>query len=283
MTTRLSLIILFVLTLLQAPLAGAAEDLAAQARDPTAPVTQFQTRLDYVGSFHNLPDADQTRLVLQPVIPFKIGEQPHLARITVPFVLKAPDWGALGMDEARDQTGTALPSDYVPTEDRDGLADTSVFDFLMFDSPWWPGRLALGLSAILPTATDPALGSEKWSLGPAGGGVAVYGDLTIGAIALFNFSVAGKSDRDDVQTMTIQPIISYGLGDGWSIELSEISYNYDFKGNKWTSAPLGGRIAKMLMIGKQPVRLYADLEHNFVDDIVAPEWTFRFAVVPLIQ
>ena len=48
-------------------------DLAAQARDPTAPVTAFVTRYDYISDFHNLKGADQQQLVLQPIIPWKWG------------------------------------------------------------------------------------------------------------------------------------------------------------------------------------------------------------------
>lgn len=280
MTYRLTIALALAFTSILAS-ARADEDLAAAARDPTAPVTQLQVRADHVSGYHNLPGADQTRFVLQPVIPFNVGERPHIARITVPYVAAGPDWAGLSATDT-DATAVALPPNFVPTEDQTGLGDTSIFDFMMFDSPWYQGRLALGVSAILPTATDPALGSEKWSLGPAAGTVARLGDLTLGAIALANFSVAGKSDRDEVSALTIQPIGSYGLSNGWSLELSEISYNYDFKQGKWSTVPLGGRVAKLVQFGERSVRFYVDAEYNFADSAVAPEWTYRFAVVPLL-
>jgi hypothetical protein len=256
-------------------------DLGAEARDPTASVTMLQFRVDHVASFHNLEDADQTTFILQPVIPFAWGEQRHIARITLPYVVEGPDWGLLAEEQADAATGNATPPNYVPTEDKTGLGDTALFDFMVYDAPW-EGRYFVGLSATLPTATDPALGSEKWSLGPAAGAIVKSGELMLGGIALSNFSVAGDSDRDDISTLTFQPFGSYGLGDGWSVELSEIAYNYDLKAGKWTSIPLGGRVAKMTKAGKVPLRLFVDAEYNFADSVVAPEWTFRFAVVPLL-
>jgi hypothetical protein len=229
-------------------------------------------------NFHNLEGADQTRFVLMPVIPFKTGKLQHIARITLPYVAAGPDWGAL----AEEDQGNAIPPNYVPTQDKTGLGDTALFDLLIFPAPWKGGRIAAGLSALLPTATDPALGTEKWSLGPAVGGLVQSGKLLAGGILLANFSIAGASDRDDVRTLTFQPFGSYGLDKGWSVELSEMMFNYDFNSGQWGSLPLGARVGKMTKWGKLPVRLYGDVEYNFADSGVAPEWTFRFAVVPLL-
>jgi len=60
------------LALMLTPAAFAEEQgqsLAEQARDLTASLTAFAIRFDWISSFHNLPDADQGQLVLNPVIP----------------------------------------------------------------------------------------------------------------------------------------------------------------------------------------------------------------------
>lgn len=252
-------------------------DLAQAARNPTAALTMMQIVLNYNPSFYNLSDADQTRITLMPVIPFKLWDQQHIARITLPFVVNSPDWGSLSGGDP----GGSLPPNYVPTAEVSGLADTALFDLMIFPA-WEGGKLAAGFSSILPTATDPALGTEKWSIGPAFGALHQSGKLLTGAILLANFSVAGKSDRDDVALMSFQPIASYGLGSGWSIESSEMQFNYDINNDRWTQIPLGLRIGKLSVIGKLPVRFYADAEYNFADSIVAPRWTFRLGIVPLL-
>jgi hypothetical protein len=254
-------------------------NLEQQSRNPTAALTMFQILINHTPSFHNLEDADMTNIALMPVIPFKTWNLQHIARITLGYVVNGPDWGLL----AEQSLGiNNLPPNNVPTANKTGLTDMALFDLLIFPAPWKGGRIAAGLSASLPTASDPALGSEKWTVGPALGGLVKSGGLLIGGIFLTNFSFAGNSDRDDVQTMTIQPFGSYGLGEGWSAEFSMMMFNYDFKTSKWTSLPLGGRIGKLAKIGELPVRFFADAEYNFADSGVAPKWTFRLAIVPLL-
>lgn len=258
-------------------------DLAQQARNPTASLTMFQILVNYTSGFHNLEGADMTSLTLMPVIPFKTGKLSHIARITLPWVASSPDW-ALLQDPGPavpKVPGISLPPDYVPTADVNGLGDTAVFDLMLFNAPW-KGKIAAGVSAMVPTATDPVLGTEKWSLGPAVGGVVQAGKLLAGAIVLTNFSVAGKSDRDDVRLLSFQPFASYGLSGGWSIETPNMMFNYDLNTDKWTTLPLGARIGKLATFGKRPVRFFAEAEYNFVDTGVGSKWTFRFAVVPLL-
>jgi hypothetical protein len=112
-------------------------DLASQARDPTAPVTAFVIRYDFISNFHNLPDTSQQQLVLQPVIPWKWGKQVHIARVTVPYVTSAPYWGQLAEDEAN-----GLPPNYTPTKDVIGLADTALDDLIVMPTSW--GRVKWG-------------------------------------------------------------------------------------------------------------------------------------------
>lgn len=252
-------------------------DLAQQARNPTAALTLMQIVGSHNPSFHNLDGANQTRIVVMPVIPFKTGKLQHIARITLPWVINAPDWAAPAVGKSN-----VPPPNYVPTADITGLSDMALFDLLIFPAPWKGGRIAAGVSAIIPTATDPALGTEKWSVGPAVGGLVQSGPLLVGGIVLANFSVAGKADRDNVRAMTLQPFGSYGLGSGWSVELSEMNFSYSFESETWGSIPLGARVGKLVAFGSLPVRFYADAEYNFADTGVATKWTFRFAIVPLI-
>lgn len=252
-------------------------DLAQQARNPTASLTMFQIMANYTPGFHNLDSASVVSFVAQPVIPFKTGKIRHVGRITLAYVASSPNWGLAMVDST-----ALLPPNYVPTADVNGLGDMAIFDFMVFPAPWKGGQVAAGISATVPTATDPALGTEKWTVGPAVAALVQAGKFLGGALVLSNFSVAGASDRDDVNTLSVQPFGSYGLADGWSVELPNMMFNYNFDTNEWGSLPLGLRLAKLASIGKLPVRFFADAEYNFADKAVAPEWTFRIAIVPLI-
>ena len=251
------------------------KSLAEQARDPTASVTAFAIRYDFIESFHNLPNADQTQLVLQPIIPWKWGEQKHIARFTASYVTSGPDWGILAQEAAN-----SIPPNYTPTAKQEGLADISAVDLLIFDTSW--GRQGIGAAIIMPTASDPALGSEKWSIGPAYVAITKFGDVSAGFLAQWLYSIAGEDDRDDINSFSVQPFAGYGFGDGWSVQLSDMNFNYDLKRDRWTSVPLGGRIEKLITIGKLPARLYFEYEHNFIDDDVASKNTIRIAFVPLL-
>ena len=251
------------------------KSLAEQARDPTASLTAFAIRYDYIESFHNLPNADQGQVVLQPIIPWKWGNQRHIARLTAAYVTSGPDWGLLSEEAAN-----GVPPNYTPTAKQEGLADIAAVDLLIFDTSW--GRQGIGAAIVMPTASDPALGSEKWSIGPAYVAITKFGDVSAGFLAQWLYSVAGKDDRDDINSFSLQPFAGYGFGEGWSVQLSDMNFNYDLKRDRWTSVPLGGRIEKLITIGKLPARLYLEYEHNFKDDDVAPKNTIRIAFVPLL-
>jgi hypothetical protein len=252
------------------------QDLAAQARDPTASITAFQIRYDWTASFHNAPDQDMGRVVLQPIIPFKLGDQRHIARITASYVTHAPDLA--GLSGSIDQNPG--PPNYIPTFKKGGLADTALLDVLIFDQPW--GRLGVGGVLSVPTATDAALGTEKWSLGPALVGITKSGRWQYGVLGTGLFSVAGKSDRSSVSALTLQPFASYDLGGGWAAGLSDVTYTYNLRQSRWVDLPIGGRIEKLVRFGNQPTRVYFDIEYNLRNDDIAPKWTFRIAFVPLI-
>ncbi len=64
---------------------------------------------------------------------------------------------------------------------------------------------------LLPTATDDALGAEKWAAGPALGFVAANPAFIWGLFNQNLFSFAGNDDRDEVKLSILQPIFNYSL------------------------------------------------------------------------
>ena len=249
--------------------------LAERARDPTQPLTAFQVRYDYISDFHNLDGADQQQLVLNPVIPWKWGEQLHIARLTAAYVTDGPDWGLLAEDGA-----AALPPNYTPTADKTGLGDLSVVDLIIKPTSW--GRQGFGAGAIIPTASDPALGTEKWSIGPAYVAITKIGEVQGGFLTQWLFSVAGDSDRDDVNSLTIQPFAGIGLKNNWSLNTSFMAFSYNLDAGQWASLPLGFRLEKLIQLGNLSARFTGEYEYNFADSSVAPKNTFRISLVPLL-
>jgi hypothetical protein len=234
--------------------AASAEDedgqpLGQAAQDPTASLMALQIANWYTASFHKRDDDDANSVVLRPVIPFKTGTLNHIFRVTVSFITDHP----------------ALDS---------GLSDLTLFDLMVFNAKW--GRWGLGPVALLPTGGENRA-ADKWALGPAIGFVARRQTFLWGLFNQNLFSFAGDNNRADVNTSTLQPILNYGLGNGWSVGSSEMTFAYDWEGGRWSSLPLGVQLAKLVRFGALPVQLSAQYERDFADDQVGPKDTVRLS------
>ena len=223
------------------------QSLGQAAEDPTASLMSLQIADWYNASFHHLPgDESANTVVLRPVIPFQTGEWRHIFRATMPFLTDHPS--------------------YDP-----GLSDITLFDLVVFNEDW--GRWGLGPVALLPTGGDDR-GADEWALGPAIGFTARQDKLIWGLFNQNLFNIGG----DKVNASVIQPIFNFGLGKGWFVGSSEMSFAWDWETDRWSSLPLGMKISKMQKIGDFPVQFGLQYEHDFADKTVGPEDTIRFTV-----
>ncbi len=248
--------------------------LSDLARDPTSSLTAVQIVYNYNSSFHNVPDINQSTLKLMPVIPFKIGNIPNIARISAGYVVQAPDFGVLN------DVPPSTPINQIPYNKKTGLQDIAIMDVVIFPQSF--GALGIGPVVVLPTATDPALGNGKWLFGPTLVAILRSGSFQLGGLFQGLFSVAGSPSRPPVDNLSLQVFGGIGLPDDWSIGLSEITYGYDSRRGKWTSIPFGLRVERLLIFGDLPARVYFDAEYNFLSSAIVPKWTFRFAISPLL-
>jgi len=88
-----------------------------------------------------------------------------------------------------------------------GLGDVLTTAFF---SPAKSGRIIWGVGPVilLPTATNNALGSEKFDLGPSVVALTQPGKWTIGVLASQIWSVSGPQDRADINTTYLQPFVN---------------------------------------------------------------------------
>ena len=230
---------------------SAGQSLEQAASDPTASLMSVSVQDIYAGSYHQLDDESGNTLLLRSSLPFATGSLEHIARATLPIV-----------------------TDSLSGES--GLSDLVLFDLVVFDKPW--GRWGIGPVLLAPTATDEAIGADKWAIGPAVGFVARSNKLMWGLFNQNLFSFAGDSDREDVNVSILQPIVNYSLPDRWSIGTSEMNVTYDWERDAWTILPLGVKLARLVKFGKLPVQFAGGYEYNFADDYAAPKWTVNFTV-----
>ena len=235
--------------------ASAEQTLEQAASDPTAWLMSLQLSDWYTFKYHHA-DQDDNTVVLRAVVPFKIGEQKHIMRVTAPIVTDNPVLDA-------------------------GLSDIILFDMAVFDQSW--GRFGVGLVALLPTGGSER-GAEKWGLGPALGFVAQQENFLWGLFNQNVFSIAGEDRRSDVNISTLQPIFNYKLGGGWSAGFSEMQITYDWEQHRWSSLPLGFGINKLVRFSETtpPMQFSMQYEHNFADKGVTPSDTLRLTVKVLL-
>lgn len=228
--------------------AQAEQSLEQAASDPTASLMSLQFSDWHNYKYHH-SDVDDNIIVLRAAVPFKIGEQKHMMRVTAPIVTSNPV-----LD--------------------DGLSDITLFDMAVFDQSW--GRFGVGLVALLPTGGSKR-GAEKWGLGPALGFVARQETLMWGLFNQNVFTVAGEDSRKDINMSSLQPIFNYKLGGGWSTGFSEMQITYDWEQHRWSSLPLGFGINKLERFSQTtpPIQFSMQYEHNFADEDVTPSDTLR--------
>ena len=240
----------------------ASSGLASEARDPTGSILAFTIRFDDVFADHGGVEVKKYNLILQPIIPFKTWKLPHIMRITMPFIGSNSIFSAPNPDSVGN-----------------GIGDLVIVDVML--GKLKNGRWGLGPVVGVPTASPKSLGSGNWLLGPAAVIIAKSGKFQYGGLAQGFFSVSHPSDRKKVNVIALQPFFSYSLPKNWGIGLSEVSFNYDLELNTWVVLPIGVNVDKLVKIGKQPFRLFVQVESNLSDYVPSARWTFRLGITPL--
>jgi hypothetical protein len=208
-------------------------ELAKQAQNPIASLISvpFQNNFNFnAGTQDDL----QNVLNIQPVVPFRVSKRWNVITRTIVPLIHRPEL-APGIGNVS------------------GLGDVQFSTFL---SPVKASRIIWGVGPILsiPTATDDLLGTKKLGVGPTAVALTIHGPWLIGALANNVFSVAGASDRRDVNQMLVQPFVNYNMAGGWYFVSSPIITS-DWKADsdqRWT-VPLGGGLGRIFRVGKQPL------------------------------
>jgi len=216
--------------------AANAADLREQSQNPIANLISvpFQNNTNFgVGHLNNTQNVHN----IQPVIPIGLNE----------------NWNLI--------TRTIIPVTYQPAMFRGDSTDFGLGDVVpqMFFSPKRPTPIkggefvwGLGPNLLLPTATDPRLGTGKWGAGPSFVALAIVKSFVVGALVVNQWSFGGDSDREDVNFLTVQPFLNYNLPEGWFLTSSPvITANWEADSDERWTVPVGGGIGRVFNIGSQ--------------------------------
>ena len=209
--------------------------LAAAVQNPIANLMTLPFQYNLNGGV-GLYDRRALNLNIQPVIPFPGDKWNIITRTIIPV--------------------NSVPIDEDASEFGFGDANLSLF--------WSPAKPAnptwgVGPAIYLPTASNPeVLGSGKFSLGPTGVLFYAVGQFTMGGVASNVWSVAGDSDREDVNFFFAQYFVNFNIGGGWAVGTAPIITS-DWtapSGEQW-SIPWGAQVSKVVNLGSQPANLLA--------------------------
>lgn len=215
------------------------------SKDTENPVTrQITLPLRYEADFQDgAYDATKDTFEIdQAVVPFRLNE----------------DWALI--------TRTKLPAEVLPPKN---LGDHWTFGLsngytTFFLSPEHGQGFYWGVGPVLyyPTATNPALGVNKWGSGPSAAFLHKdQGPWVFGAVVNNIWTFGGPTGTN---ALFLNPIVNYHFGDGWSVGSSpEITTNWIASGGKWT-VPVGGGLGKLIRVGGQAVKFDLDSYYNAI-------------------
>jgi hypothetical protein len=236
-------------------------DASKESEDP---VTRWITLpLRYEADFLDGPykATKDTFEIDQAVLPFRLSDDWALiTRTKFPVIVQPPK-----------KTGDSWQS---------GLSNGYTTFFL---SPEHGEGFFWGAGPVLyyPSATNSAVGVNKWGSGPSVAFVVKdEGPWVFGAVVNNIWSFGGPAPNSDrTNQFLLNPFVSYHLGDGWALGSSpNITANWIATGGKWT-VPVGGGLSKVIQVGSQRLKLAVDAYYNAIRPMAGFEtWTLQFTL-----
>jgi hypothetical protein len=237
------------------------EELAKKLANPVSTLISVPLQFNYDRGYGSPEQGHKLALNLQPVLPFRLNEEWNLiSRTILPIV---------DQDEV------------VPGSSQSGIGDITQS---LFFSPAKPsaGGLIWGLGPVflLPTGSNDRLSARKWGLGPTLVVVRQEGGWTFGGLMNHIWGVGGDSDRPNISSTFVQPVLSHTTKTAWTYGLNAES-SFDWKNHQW-SVPLNATVSKLLRFGEQPVSIGGGLRYWATGPDSGPHgWGYRLTVTLL--
>jgi hypothetical protein len=239
------------------------EDLAKQLSNPISSLVSVPFQFNWE---QGVGPSKATRFILniQPVMPFTVSKDWNLiVRLIAPYVGQP-----------------ALVNEGSPAG---GFSDITTSFFL---SPSKSSKLIWGVGPVivLPSTSEPTLGSGKWSAGPTIVVLRQTGPWTVGTLWNQVWSFAGDTTRADVNQMFLQPFVSYQATRTVTLILqSEMTANWNAqtRGDTWT-VPINFLVSKLSSLGPFPASYQVGAGGFAVHPAAGPTWKVRAAIVLLL-
>lgn len=235
-------------------------DLAKKLQNPIANLISVPLKLEWDTGI-GPADADLYTLKIQPVTPVSLTENTNLIIRTIVPIIRAESPAPNGDDES-------------------GLGDILQSFFLSPKAPTESGWI-LGAGPVLlyPSATNDAVGGEKWGAGPTAIALKQDSGWTYGALANHVWSFAGNDNRADVSATFIQPFLSYTTKTYTTFGINTES-TYDWESRQWT-VPINLSMSQLMKFGSQPVSFQLGARGYAEHPNGGPDWGLSFTTTLL--
>ena len=192
---------------------------ASNAINPAARIHKFQLQPNYTVFHGGGQQLDlMTRIILPfdgvylPFIKTKNKDYFTMVRIEIPLISQT-------YDSVSDMNAT-------------GLGDINISEALAIKFSW--GKIGVGPCIGIPAATNPVLGSGKWTAGLIA--VAIYTKpkhVMLGVFMNQYFSYAGSPSRPAKNYMTVQPFLDFVFNKGYFLMINPI-ITFDWQKHNYT-------------------------------------------------
>ncbi len=208
-----------------------ASELAKKLANPIANLISLPLQYNYDENYGENDKGSKSQLNIQPVAPFTLNEDWNLITRTIVPVIELKDMPGAGSES--------------------GLGDITASQFFSPKAPTSGGWVwGAGLVELIPTASEDTLGGEKWGLGPTAVALKQAGPWTVGGLVNHVWSVAGESDRADINSTFIQPFVAYII-DATKTTLSlNTESTYNWESEEW-SVPVNLGAAQLFRVKSQ--------------------------------
>ncbi len=163
-----------------------------------------------------------------------------------------------------------------------GLSDLNLTAFISPINPIQGFVWGAGVAIDLPTATDPLLGTGKWTAGPSVLGLKQTPKWTFGLLLRQAWSYAGNSNRSDVSYAFVNPWIDYTFESGFGLKIESES-TFD-----WTDGdhivPLRSGASQVFKMGKRWIgNIDLDGLWYIIKPSTGPKWGISVTYTMLLK
>jgi len=255
-----------------APESGAtkpsADEIAASLANPNTPLASLNMKFQYRQFKGDLPGADDqtgSSFIFQPTLPFPLDDRAKiLFRPAIPIQFEQPVF---------DSTNSNFGSE-------SGIGDIG-YDLAYAPMSEAGNIVAYGIVGSIPTATEEALGSDRWTLGPE----FLIGKATqkyvLGALLTHQWDVAGSGDAD-ISLSSVNLFYVFLPAGGWNIGTAPImTYNHV---SDEATVPINLNAGRTVILAGRPWKLGVELNY-YVDapDTFAQQWFIGFNISPVVE